>query len=141
MTDVPINDDSQTGIPDAEPAPDDPRRRWRLAGCALVGLQAAVLAGIAIFALVVLLLGRTSSARNDALVGCMLAIGALGLAYVAREVLRGNARVRVPALLWQVLMALLVPGMWTAGSQVQAVVVALVAVATSVAVLRATAER
>ena len=113
---------------------------WRRVAFVLMGLQAVGLAVVALSALVILVTGSAQVARNEALLGVMLALGALGVGFVARELLRGRPRVRTAAVFWQVLLLLLVPNMWNAGSKVLAIGVLVLAVATAVAAVRATSK-
>jgi hypothetical protein len=111
---------------------------WRRVACALMGLQAAGLALVALSALVLLVTGGAQVARNEALLGVFTIMAALGVAFVARELLRGHARVRTAALFWQLLLLLISFSVFGAGSKVLAVGLGVLAVATAVAVVGAT---
>jgi hypothetical protein len=111
---------------------------WRRLACALMGVQVAGLVVVALSALAIMLFGGSQGARNEALLGIMVVLAALALGFVARELLRGNSRVRTAAVFWQVLLLLLVPNMWGAGSKVLAVAVLVLAVTTGFAAVKAT---
>ncbi len=96
--------------------------------------------GFAVWALVVIVTGRAVVVRNDLLVGLLMLITGLGLVLVATRVREGRAGVRIAALLWQALLLLAVAGpMWQVGRRLLAAVVAVWAVTTGVAIVKATA--
>ncbi|WP_426566049.1 hypothetical protein ACPPVT_05655 [Angustibacter sp. McL0619] len=139
-----MSSDENPGVGDDPGARGDARADvlfWRRLASLLMGLQALALGAVALWALALLVIGGSSTVQNDALLGILLAVGALGVGFVARELLRGHSRVRTAALFWQVLLLLLVPSIWHAGNQVLAVGVLVLAVATGVTVVAATSSR
>ncbi|MFC6009018.1 hypothetical protein [Angustibacter luteus] len=132
------------------PEPDDPTREgddapaaasaapllWRRLACGLVGLQAVLLALGALISLLNLLTG--GDWQSNALVGGLFLLTALGLLLIARELLRGHARVRTPGVFFQALLLLLVPSMWSAGNPLLAAGVGVLAGTAVVSIVLAT---
>jgi hypothetical protein len=126
--------------PAAPAAPSADLLLWRRVACGLMGLQAAGLALVALSALVLLVTGGVQVAQNALLLGIFTILAALGVGFVARELLRGHARVRTAALFWQLLLLLISFSVFGAGSKVLAVGLAVLAVATAVATVGATRQ-
>lgn len=111
-----------------------------MAGFLLLLGEALVPFAFAAWAFVVAVTGRALAVRNDLLLGLLMLITGLGLVLVAARVREGRAGVRIAALLWQALLVLAVAGpMWQVGRQGLSALVALWALATGVATVKATA--
>lgn len=119
----------------------DPRAHWRLLARVLVGLEAIVPLGFALFGVVQLLTGGSVVQRNETMLVVLLAVAGLALLFVAYAVGQGRRAVRTATLVWQALLVLaLVPAMWGAGQQALALGVLILAVLTGYATVRATAD-
>ena len=123
------------------PGGPDPRAPWRLLARVLVGLEAVVPLAFALFGVVQLLTGGSVVKRNETMLVVLLAVVGLTLLFVAYAVGQGRKAVRTATLVWQALLVLaLVPAMWKAGHQAWGVGVAILAVLTGYATVRATSD-
>ena len=119
----------------------DPHAPWRLLARVLVGLEAIVPLGFALFGVVQLITGGSIVQRNETMLVVLLAVAGLALLYVAYAVGHGRRAVRTATLVWQALLVLaLVPAMWGAGQQALGLGVLILAVLTGYATVRATSD-
>lgn len=128
-------------LPPGSPPGPASSRRWQQVAGGLVLLEAVVVLAAAIFSIWQLASGSAVVVRNEAMLSALLLVAGLGLLVVARGLARGRRALRMPCLVFQLLVGLgTVPGLWAAHRPAAAVAVALLATLTGYAAVRATID-
>jgi hypothetical protein len=113
--------------------------RWRRPAAVLVLLEAIVILGFAVAAVLQLAAGRAVVVRNEVMLVVVLTLVAGALLVLARGLARGHRTVLGASLAWHVVVLLAVGGgLWQAGLRLGSAAASAVAVLAGVLTLLAT---